>query len=101
MKKILFLLTFLFVYGLNVPLTLTEATQKEVIPEEAVYLGVENYSQISSAKRKDIRHYFWKDGKKNLFSIKKTKDDDIQNLLAEGYTYDLKVKGDEEKTLII
>lgn len=79
-------MTFFFVYGLNVPLTLTEATQKEVIPEEAVYLGVENYNQ---------------DGKKNLFSIKKTKDGDIQNLLAEGYTYDLKVKGNEEKTLRI
>lgn len=95
MKKILFLLTFFFVYGLNATLTLTKATQKEVIPEEAVYLGVENYNQISSAKRKDIRHYFWKNGEKKLFSIKKTWDDSIQNVLAEGYVYELKVKQNE------
>lgn len=69
----------------------------------ATYLGVENYGEEKTNKdnKNDFFYRFDIDGKEVVLSIDNgTKDDDgnydypIQNLLKEGYSYNLKLDGD-------
>ncbi len=61
---------------------------------EAVYLGVDNYGQLSKEEKADFTHLFFRDG--GILSLKIQADSAflLQNQLMEGYLYLLDVQGD-------
>lgn len=63
----------------------------------AVYTGIEGYGRLTAqeVQQDGARVYaFLSDGSKKLFAIKNDKDFTIQNMLMEGYEYELSVEND-------
>ncbi len=76
-------------------LTSVKAEADSEIPEEyfaTVYLGITNYGQNSKDNLPSIGHKFFINGEKKVFKISSDESYTLQNRLAEGYVYNIKLE---------
>lgn len=71
-------------------LTLSRPTQgQELQLDHAVYLGIQNYGSVSQSQKDNFKHNFFLENQQTAYQISPINNYAIQNLLSEGYVYDL------------
>ena len=72
----------------------TNALFSQTPGEDVVYLGVENYGQVTKDEKESFKHRFFVDGAEKTFTIPADGEKfEIQNKLQEGYIYDVTIDG--------
>lgn len=92
----IFLVLVLFI-SLGTPYFAEANTTKEGI-SNAVYLGVVDYNTVDSNYKDDFEHRFSINGNEKVFKISNKNNYALNNLLAEGYVFDLSL--DENNTIV-
>lgn len=69
------------------------AAEERSTVSQAVYLGVENYGTLDRNSMDTFTHCFWNDGVTVKYQVSTTNNYKVQNVLQEGYLYDLTVAG--------
>ncbi|MCD8124082.1 MAG: hypothetical protein LUE23_03475, partial [Lachnospiraceae bacterium] len=76
--------------------TLADTGEVETVTYKyAVYLGVKDYGTVKSSDKDNFVHRFSIDGEEKQFTVDSSDDYAIQNILAEGYVYDITVSDGE------
>lgn len=69
------------------------AAEERSTVSQAVYLGVENYGTLGRDSMNTFTHCFWNDGVTVKYQVSIANNYKVQNVLQEGYLYDLTVAG--------
>ncbi|KAF5055263.1 hypothetical protein DSECCO2_379550 [anaerobic digester metagenome] len=69
------------------------AAEERSTVSQAVYLGVENYGTLDRDSMDTFTHCFWNDGVTVKYQVSIANNYKVQNVLQEGYLYDLTVAG--------
>ncbi len=69
------------------------AAEERSTVSQAVYLGVENYGTLDRDSMGTFTHCFWNDGVTVKYQVSIANNYKVQNVLQEGYLYDLTVAG--------
>ena len=69
------------------------AAEERSTVSQAVYLGVENYGTLDRDSMDTFTHCFWNDGVTVKYQVSTANNYKVQNVLQEGYLYDLTVAG--------
>lgn len=91
MKKrfvLIFLVLSLFL-SLGTALAVENSTYEEI--DNVVYLGVVGYNTVDTNYKDNFEHRFSVDGEEVIFRVSNRDDYALNNLLAEGYVFDLTV----------
>lgn len=68
-----------------------KAKLQGTIYENAIYLGVENYGTVSSSNKDNFDHRFSVNGTEVKYKVSNANNYALQNVLAEGYVFDIDV----------
>ena len=93
------LLSLFLVLSLALSLVLIPASADDGAPQpkqastvQAVYLGVQDYGTVTSSEKSTFTHLFSVNGSVQGYQVSDAGDYALQNLLAEGYVYDITVE---------
>lgn len=84
------LLSLSMIYSIAV---VPAAAEERSTVSQAVYLGVENYGTLDRDSMDTFTHCFWNDGVTVKYQVSTANNYKVQNVLQEGYLYDLTVAG--------
>ena len=87
----IFLVLFLTLQLFTPCLAAAEQIEKKKI-YNAVYLGVKNYGNVLAKDKDNFEHRFNVDGEEVVYKVSNKDDYAINNILAEGYVFDLVVE---------
>lgn len=97
MKK--FITVLCLILSLGILLSPLEAKAESNLTElkNVVYLGIKDYNKVDFKNKDNFIHRFSINGKEENYKVSKVGNYELQNILDEGYVFDIKL--DEKKTL--